>query len=287
MTFKICLPLLILVLSNPFLQCADAAWTSSSTTTSTMPNLAAAAANNNNFGGNSDPKKIKNTRRQVLATTTTTMMGVLSAGLLLPNTPALAAKSSSSSSCTDIETCREIGEKKDQASMAANPVVSLGGGLQYKMLRVGMGDQTVSEKDKVKIIYSISQANGDYMYSRGFGYNKIDAGNGKKVSDWNIDSLIVHMMVLGRKEEEQQQQQQEVPIGIQQAMMGMKRGERRRIIVPPLVGFETSNWNPQPVTFRERQQIQNYRQRLQGRGDTQPPFPAPTIWDVEVLSIRN
>jgi FKBP-type peptidyl-prolyl cis-trans isomerase len=259
MTFKICVPLIFLV-SQQFFKCD--AWT--------LPNL----GNNGNHFGNCDhdllekrvedqAPKIKNTRRQFLATTT----GVLTV-LISPNMPALAK-------CTDIESCREIGEKKDQANLAANPVVSLGGGLQYKVLNVGMGDQTVFEKDKVKIIYTISQANGVYMYSRGFGYNKIDAGDGKKVSDLNLDSLIVHM---GEKE---------VPIGIQQAMMGMKRGERRRIIVPPLVGFETSDWNPQPVALRERKQIQNYQQRLLGRGDTQPPFPAPTIWDVEVLSIRN
>jgi FKBP-type peptidyl-prolyl cis-trans isomerase len=258
MTFKRFLSLILVqVVSNPFLKCD--AWM--------MPNLGI------NFGNcdrgllekqrhEDEGPKIKNTRRQFIAT------GVLSAGLILPNMPALAK-------CTDIESCREIGEKKDQASMAANPIVSLGGGLQYKVLNVGLGDQTVLEKDKVKIIYTLSQANGVYMYSRGFGYNKIDVGDGKKVSDLNLDSLIVQM---GAKD---------IPIGIQQAMMGMKRGERRRIVVPPLLGFETSDWNPQPVALREQKQIQIYQQRLQGRGTAQPPFPAPTIWDVEVLSIRN
>lgn len=255
MTFKMFLSLILL--SLPFLKCD--AWT--------LPSL------EHKFGScdrdllekrvEDEAPKIKNTRRQFLAAT-----GVLSAGLLLPNMPALAK-------CTDIESCREIGEKKDQARLAANPIVSLGGGLEYKVLNAGIGDQTVFEKDKVKIIYSISQSNGVYMYSRGFGYNKIDAGDGKKVSDLNLDSLIVRM---GTKE---------APIGIQQAMMGMKRGERRRVIVPPLVGFETSDWNPQPVASRERKQIEIYQQRLQGRGSSQPPFPATTIWDVEVLSIRN
>ena len=70
------------------------------------------------------------------------------------------------------------------------------------------------------------------------------------------------------------------------AMIGMKRGERRRISCPPAVAFEPSDWNPQPTTFRGRQQIKDYKSTLYGRGDTQPAFPAATIWEVEVVSIR-
>ena len=90
----------------------------------------------------------------------------------------------------------------------------------------------------------------------------------------SLDSLLVTM---GGKD---------VPIGIQKAMVGMKRGEKRRIVCPPSLGFETSDWNPKPTTFRGRQQIIDYQNRLNGRGDSQPPFPAPTIWDVEVIRIR-
>ncbi|KAL7566960.1 hypothetical protein ACA910_019892 [Epithemia clementina (nom. ined.)] len=107
------------------------------------------------------------------------------------------------------------------------------------------------------------------------GFNKIDIGTGEKVQDIaSLDSLTVTM---GGKD---------IPIGIQQAMIGMKRGEKRRIVCPPAVGFETSDWNPQPTTFRGRRQIIDYQSRLQGRGDSQPPFLAPTIWDVEVVQIR-
>lgn len=177
--------------------------------------------------------------------------------------------------CTDIDSCREIGERKDAEDLAANPIVRLGDGLQYKVLRPGLGNQErITERSKVKIIYSISQANGSYMYSRGFGYNKIDAGDGTKVSDLGLDYLALQM---GSKD---------IPVGVQKAMVGMKRGERRRIGCPAELGFETSDWNPQPTTFRGKQQIKDYQNVLYGRGSTQPPFPLGTIWDVEVLSIR-
>ena len=114
------------------------------------------------------------------------------------------------------------------------------------------------------------------MYSRGMGYNKINLGNGQLVPD--IGSLDALSFTMGNKDI--------LPIGIQQAMVGMKRGEKRRIVCPPSVGFDTSNWNPQPTTYRGRQQIIDYQSRLKGRGDSQPPFPAPTIWDVEVMQIR-
>ena len=207
------------------------------------------------------------TSRRTLLTITTASL------VALTTTPLDAA----SAKCTDIESCREIGERKDAENLKANPIVRLGGGLQFKVLRPGVGDQVVQESSKVNLIYSISQANGSYMYSRGFGYNKINV-NGKQVSDADgLDSLTVTM---------NDEHSNSIPVGIQKSMIGMKRGERRRIECPPALGFETSNWQPEPSTFRGKQQVKDYKNTLYGRGSTQPPFPAPTIWDVEVLSIR-
>lgn len=139
-------------------------------------------------------------------------------------------------------------------------------------MSAGTGDDTVSQDSQIKIIYSISQANGDYMYSQGFGYNKIAVGRWTQVSDL-IDALPVKMGST------------EIPIGVQKALVGAKRGERRRIVCPPRLGFETSNWNPQPKDFRGRRQIADYKALLEGRGSA-PPYLAPTIWDVEVVSLR-
>lgn len=184
----------------------------------------------------------------------------------------VAISTNAEAKCTDIESCRAIGEQKEAEKLALSPITRLGGGLEYKVLSAGTGDETVSPESKIKIIYSISQANGDYMYSQGFGYNKIDAGGGSKVSDF-IDALPFKMGST------------EIPIGVQKALLGAKRGERRRIVCPPKLGFETSNWQPEPKNFRGQRQIADYKALLEGRGSA-PPYLAPTIWDVEVVSFR-
>lgn len=210
-------------------------------------------------------KLTTSSRRSFVAAVTATSLTVFA-------TPPVYAK------CKDIETCREIGEQKDADKLAAQPIVRLGGGLQYKVLTSGLGNEVVTDQTKVvNIAYSISQANGNYMYSAGYGYNQIDAGGGKQMPDLGLDGLTVHLQDAANKE---------VPEGIRRAVMGMRRGEKRRIEVPPSLGFETSDWNPKPTTYRGERQIIAYKDRLYGRGDLQPAFPAPTIWDVELLSIR-
>lgn len=174
-----------------------------------------------------DNKTIMTSRRGFVATT----IGLLFLGGLsyLPD-PA-------SAKCKDIETCREIGEQKDAAKVAANPIIRLGNGLQYKVLTAGVGDAQVTDDTDmvVKIAYSVSQASGSYMYSQGFGYNKIDAGNGKQISDLGMDGLTVHF----NNKNNSDNYDLEIPIGVRRAMVGMKRGEKRRIEVPPQLGFET------------------------------------------------
>lgn len=137
-----------------------------------------------------------------------------------------------SAKCKDVDSCREIGEQKEAANLAANPIVRLGNdGLQYKVLSTGLGNAQVSDDTTVvKIAYSLS-ARSRYMYSQGMGYNKIDAyGNGQAVPDLGLDGITIHL---------KDENAMEVPVGIRQAIMGMKRGEKRRIEVPPSLGFET------------------------------------------------
>eukprot|EP00591_Stephanopyxis_turris_P006183 CAMPEP_0195523828 /NCGR_PEP_ID=MMETSP0794_2-20130614/23283_1 /TAXON_ID=515487 /ORGANISM="Stephanopyxis turris, Strain CCMP 815" /LENGTH=197 /DNA_ID=CAMNT_0040653909 /DNA_START=407 /DNA_END=1000 /DNA_ORIENTATION=+ len=175
--------------------------------------------------------------------------------------------------CTDIESCREIGEKKVEKDMKENPVTILDGGVRYKVLQRGIGDAIVGDGSSIDMIYSISEGGGAYMYSQGFGYEKIDVG-GKLQSDLGIDSLRVKM---GQKD---------VPVGVEQALIGMRKGERRRLELPPNVGFDTSNWKPEPTTRRGKASITGYKRILEGFG-SQPPFPSMTIWDIEVLSIKK
>ena len=78
----------------------------------------------------------------------------------------------------------------------------------------------------------------------------------------------------------------DVPLGIERALIGMREGEARRVELPPAVGFGTSAWRPAPSSRRGRATIESYRRVLDGNGAAQPPFPAETVWDVEVRRIR-
>ena len=207
---------------------------------------------------------------QKLATSSSTLLA----------TPALVLLSSHPSpahaKCTDIESCREEGERKIEADLKLNPIIRLSDGVRYRCLgappSTTISDKKVKEGSNIDLAYSISTASGQYMYSKGFGYEKVEFG-GKQVSDLGLDSMRV---VLG---------QHNVPKGIEYALLGMVKGEKRRVELPPGVGFETSNWSPEPTTRRGIVQIEQYKRKLEGFG-SQPPFPAETVWDIEVLQIR-
>mmetsp|Transcript_5168 Transcript_5168/g.16306 ORF Transcript_5168/g.16306 Transcript_5168/m.16306 type:complete len:215 (+) Transcript_5168:386-1030(+) len=172
--------------------------------------------------------------------------------------------------CADIETCRELGEAKVEAKEAANPTIKLADGVRFKRLRDGAG-ATVAAGDVVDVAYSISSAGGAYMYSRGFGFEK-DA-------DGVLDTGDFLRVKLGS---------QDVPKGIEAALLGMRVSEKRRVELPSgPVGFESSSWRPAPQTRRGKAQITAYRRVLEGNGSSQPPFPAATIWDVEVRRVRR
>lgn len=191
------------------------------------------------------------------------------------STIAAAAAQATKSGCTDIDSCREIGNQRDKKDLKENPVLRLNDGVSYKVLKPGVGSESVSPSDKVDVIFSINSGSA-YMYSRGFGYEKVDnVGGGNKVPDLGLDSYIVK---LGTGK---------LPVGIEAALVGMKKGERRRIVLPPSVGFETSNWQPEPQTTNGKQSIISYKRLLAGNGSNNPPFLAPTIWDVEVLTMRK
>lgn len=176
--------------------------------------------------------------------------------------------------CTDIESCREEGERKIEADLKLNPIMRLADGVNYRVLRPSaVPGPKVKDGSSIELIYSISTASGQYMYSKGFGFEKVDFG-GKKQSDLGLDSMRV---VVG---------EHNVPVGIESALIGMGKGERRRVELPPGVGFETSNWQPSPITRRGITQIEQYKKKLVGFG-SQPAFPAETVWDIEVLGIRN
>lgn len=102
--------------------------------------------------GKSNQESNSMTRRDTLTS------ALVSALLVLP-TPAVAK-------CTDIDSCREAGEAKDQQDLLSNPIHRLPNGVEYKVLDHGSpsSSQTVSPNSSVDIAFSVSQANGRYMY---------------------------------------------------------------------------------------------------------------------------
>lgn len=230
-------------------------------------NLEAKAHNHQHDLLHSDIRKESTTaitRKQVIHQSTSVFATLLST-VTLPNT--------AQAKCTDIESCREEGERKIEADLKNNPIIKLSNGVRYRVLQPPTSGAKVQEGSSVDLIYSISTASGQYMYSKGFGFEKVEFGN-KLQSDLGLDSMRV---TLGKHQ---------VPVGIEMALVGMGRGERRRVELPPGVGFETSNWSPEPTTRRGKTQIEQYKKKLVGFG-SQPPFPAETVWDIEVLGIRN
>ncbi len=270
-------------------------------------------------------------RRSVLANSAATLLSTITAPSLLES--AIFVKPANAK-CTDIESCREVGERKVEEDLRLNPIVKLPSGTRYRILRPptgsssSSGGRVVNEGSSVDLAFSISSGSGQYMYrqgklcfsfaidvlsnifrdfrdplaarlfllsfahkstsrcmllwrisfkifhSKGFGFEKIDFG-GRQESDLGLDSIRA---VIGHHD---------VPIGIEEALIGMGRGERRRVELPAgtNVGFESSNWQPAPTSRRGIVQIQQYKKKLSGFG-SQPPFPAETVWDIEVLAIR-
>jgi len=91
--------------------------------------------------------------------------------------------------CTDIESCREEGERKVEADLKLNPIVKLSDGVRYRVLSSPplSTDKKVEDGSNIDLAYSISTASGQYMYSKGFGFEKVDFG-GRQVSDKGLDS---------------------------------------------------------------------------------------------------
>ena len=173
--------------------------------------------------------------------------------------------------CADLESCREIGDRKVEAAEAATPTIRLADGVRYKQV-VGDGSgASVGVGSVVDVAFSISTAGGSYMYSRGFGFEK-DASGARDEGDF----LRVTM---GKRD---------VPAGIEAALLGMRKGEKRRVELPPgaTTGFETSEWRPAPTSRRGKATIVSYRRLIDGNGPSQPPFPAVTVWELECRRVR-
>ena len=167
--------------------------------------------------------------------------------------------------CADIESCREAGDARVEASERANPTVRLDDGVRYKVTKSARraggaaadgaaadgaaaggaaagGDLVVTNGSLVDLAYSISQSSGAYMYSRGFGLEPSEDGDGAGGARGGGRDVGEYVRVrLGGSP-------RDVPLGIERALLGMRAGDARRVELPPAVGFATSEWRPRRAT---------------------------------------
>ena len=197
--------------------------------------------------------------------------------------------------CTDIESCREVGERKVEEDLKLNPIVRLDGGLRYRVLRpptVSSASAAVTDGSSIDLIYSISSGSGQYMYSKGFGFEKVEFG-GKQESDLGLDSLRGYSCgdrigIDGHEEGRTKEGGVASGSGFRNIRVEARTNDEERNCVSSthtLISFFCSNIVLTQLFLLLSSQMQQYRKKLSGF-ESQPPFPAKTVWDIEVLGIR-
>ncbi|KAG5182150.1 hypothetical protein JKP88DRAFT_278378 [Tribonema minus] len=96
----------------------------------------------------------------------------------------------------------------------------------------------IREGDVGYIQYSVFRINGDLMFALGKG------------AELQRDEGEQYRMVLGGGQ---------VPKAVELGMAGMREGGRRRIVVPPALGWDTSGGLPAPTTFSGKRKLELYR----------------------------
>ena len=191
-----------------------------------------------------------------------TFLGMIkSATLLFISSPKRAL-----ARCKDIDSCREEGDERlAQQQLEAGPRVSLGKGVQYRETRRGTGEQTLVQGDAAEITFMVMTTGGNYMYSLG-----------RDIEPGQHDLGETLRITLGKHD---------VPIAVEMALEGMKKGAIRRVEMPPNLGFETSSGVPAPKTFSGKKKMERYSKLLTGNG-LQPGYDAELIFEVELVKIR-
>lgn len=183
---------------------------------------------------------------------------VVGMGLMMDRQAAVAK-------CTDIESCREEGDRRaEEADRKAGPTVKLSGGVMYRELEAGTGPK-LSMGDGADIRFQVLQsANGYFMY----GVPNREPGS--------KDLGETYRVTLG---------QRDIPEGVELAMVGASKGTRRRVQLPRSMGFETSEWRPQPTGYAGQQRIKRFQNILYGTSN-QPGYDAQILFEFEVAKVR-
>mmetsp|Transcript_69918 Transcript_69918/g.167830 ORF Transcript_69918/g.167830 Transcript_69918/m.167830 type:complete len:300 (-) Transcript_69918:182-1081(-) len=166
--------------------------------------------------------------------------------------------------CGNIEDCRRLGDERyEELERQRGPIIDMGGGLRYRESRVGVGAE-IAEGDVVYITYEVRRAStGDYMYSYGRGrpdMPKDDLGETYRVRLGSLD----------------------VPLGVEMALVGMRVGGQRAVELPRRLGFETSDFKPEPTNYSGKRRMERIKS-LMARNSVGMLGDSRVIIDVEVV----
>jgi len=168
----------------------------------------------------------------------------------------------SQAKCKDIDSCREQGEVRfENLEKKAGPMISLDSGVRYREMEKGINGPQLKLGDSADIRFQVLKGNGDFLY-----------GVPNREPGANDLSQILRL-TLGQKD---------VPVGVEEALYGASKGTRRRVELPPSLGFASSNWNPTPQTFSGIQRMKRFRNLF----DTNPQYQPVLLFEFEVVRVR-
>ena len=163
----------------------------------------------------------------------------------------------------------EAQRRREEREAEENPgeLVTLPSGIQYRELDEGRVDGKVAAKgDTLYILYTVYRlAPGAYfkyssggtpifLWSRGYGNEGQD------------DVGDPYRFVLGELDA--------VPRAVAPALVGMREGGRRRVLVPPQLGWTSDAVLPKPGTFGAGRRLENHRSE-------------PLLFEADLIRIRK
>lgn len=172
----------------------------------------------------------------------------------------------------DLEGAREAGERaraaeerRCEAEEGAQPLVTLPSGVQYRELAAGEGE-AAERGDVLDVQYKVfrlasgayfkysSGGTAIYMWSLGFG------------EEGKVDLGAVYRFELGKL--------RSMPAAATPAVVGMRPGGIRRVLVPPQYGWVDEEVRPRPDTF-------GAGRRLAAHGDE------PLLLEITLVKVRK
>jgi FKBP-type peptidyl-prolyl cis-trans isomerase len=130
---------------------------------------------------------------------------------------------------------QEGDRRREELELARGPVRETASGIQYREMEVGFGKE-VQREDTCDVAYEVFTQGGLYLDSVGVGMeSKKDIGETVRIT---LDASV--------------------PIAIRDAMRGMREGGKRRIVVPPNLGWVTRDLQPPPSSSAAARRFWRY-----------------------------